>query len=561
MNRLIEVALFHHSEGRPVIAVNEQKRPYRQGWNDFFSRRQTEDEVRREFTNGAYGIAIILHPACSLGVLDHDGIHAKEAWQSTGIPLPETARNISRSGYDHLIFTMPPNLPELRRAIRLVEAACDCQGSRGNPKPCGVDFLVNGYVVCPPTPGYREDPDHPLESAVELPQAVLNLAIKKQKDEKQRPTGDADGKVNHGKRKATACSLAGSMRIRGMSIESIRAALKADSEARFNPPLEDNEIEDVLKSAASWERGATKELRRLTDLGNAERFVDHHQKDVRYCIQLGWLVWDGRRWAVDNSGEVERRAKLAVRQIYIEAAHTEDKEAREAISSWAHRSESAARITAMIELAKSEYGIPVNQDALDCNPWLLNVANGTLDLKSGALREHSPDDLITKLIDVEYHPDAKCPTWEKFLERVLDGDTDFIQFIQKALGYSLTGSTREQVFFINYGTGQNGKTTLQDTMRELLGDYAKQTSTETLLVKRFDGIPNDVARLAGARFVCAVETESGRRLAEALVKAMTGGDTMSARFLYRETFQFKPSFKLWLAVNHKPRILGTDVAI
>jgi hypothetical protein len=254
---LLDAALLHHAEGRRVIAINSQKKPYRNGWNDFFSRPQTEDEVQQQFSNGAHGLALVLYPACPLGVLDHDGKHAKEAWRTTGIELPETARNVSRSGYDHLFFRMPDSTPRgLKRGIRLVEASCDCEDSEGNPKPCGVDFLVNGYVVLPPTPGYREDPDRPLESAALLPEAVIELAVQKQKEEKRRPTGGVDGKVNHGQRKVTACSLAGTMRKRGMSLEAIRAALKADSDARFNPPLDDNEIGDVLKSALRWQEGS-----------------------------------------------------------------------------------------------------------------------------------------------------------------------------------------------------------------------------------------------------------------------------------------------------------------
>jgi hypothetical protein len=160
----------------------------------------------------------------------------------------------------------------MRRSIRLVEAPCDCKDDRG-PKPCGVDLLVNGYVIAPPTPGYREDPDRPLESAAEMPQAGLELAIQKQKEDKERPAGGVDGKVNHGQRKVTACSLAGTMRKRGMSLEAIRAALKADSDARFNPPLDDDEIEDVLKSAAGWaapqdntDTGKSTELNELVTL-------------------------------------------------------------------------------------------------------------------------------------------------------------------------------------------------------------------------------------------------------------------------------------------------------
>jgi len=215
----------------------------------------------------------------------------------------------------------------------------------------------------------------------------------------------------------------------------------------------------------------------------------------------------------------------------------------------------------MIELAKSEPGIPVRPQQLDADPWVLNLSNGTLDLRTGQLGEHRREDLLTKLAPVAYDPEAQCPRWEAFLSGILAGDAELIRFLQKAMGYSLTGSTHEQCLFILYGTGANGKSTLIQTISALLGDYARQTPTDTLLVQRGDGPRNDLARLQGARFVSAVEVEGGRRLAEALVKQLTGGDTVTARFLYGEHFEFQPMFKLWLAVNHKPVVQGTDHAI
>jgi putative DNA primase/helicase len=215
----------------------------------------------------------------------------------------------------------------------------------------------------------------------------------------------------------------------------------------------------------------------------------------------------------------------------------------------------------MVELAKSEPGVPVTPERLDADPWVLNVCNGTLDLRTGHLRPHARADLLTKLAPVTYDPGALCPTWEAFLSRILAGDVALIRFVQKVIGYSLTGSTQEQCLFILYGAGANGKSTLIQTISALLGDYARQTPTESLLVQRGDGVRNDLARLQGARFVSAVEVEGGRRLAEALVKQLTGGDTITARFLYGEHFEFQPMFKLWLAVNHKPVVQGTDHAI
>jgi putative DNA primase/helicase len=215
----------------------------------------------------------------------------------------------------------------------------------------------------------------------------------------------------------------------------------------------------------------------------------------------------------------------------------------------------------MIDDARALPPIPILPDALDADPWLLNVANGTIDLRTGELRAHRREDLLTRLAPVEYDPDAQAPCWAAFLERIFAGDGELIGFLRRAVGYSLTGQTGEQVFFILHGTGANGKSTLLEALGAMLGDYGAKTPTETLLIKRSAGISNDVARLRGARLVTAVEAEDGQRLAESLVKQLTGGDTITARFLYQEAFEFAPTFKLWLATNHKPTIRGTDYAI
>jgi putative DNA primase/helicase len=296
-----------------------------------------------------------------------------------------------------------------------------------------------------------------------------------------------------------------------------------------------------------------------TDLGNSERFIVRHGAEVRYCYALGkWFIWTGVRWEKDEGGKVHRLAKATVRNMYKEAAEAEDEGERKALAQHATRSEAEARIRAMLELAKSEE--TVSPEELDARPWFLNVQNGTVDLRSGMLRPHRQEDLITKLAPVEYDPEAEAPTWTAFLERVLP-DEELRAFVQRAVGYSVTGDTSEQVMFINHGAGANGKSTSQEAIAAALGDYAMRAPTEMLLAKRPGAIPNDIARLKGARFVAASETEEGRRLAESLVKDLTGGDTITARFMRGEFFDFKPTHKLWLSTNHKPEIRGTDNAI
>jgi putative DNA primase/helicase len=298
----------------------------------------------------------------------------------------------------------------------------------------------------------------------------------------------------------------------------------------------------------------------LSDLGCAKRLVQRHGQDLRYCWPWeNWLVWDGRQWAMDKSGEIHRRTKDVVKILLLEAAAT-DKTARGELAKYALKVEADGKQKSIISSARSEHG-NIFPDDLDRDPWLFNVANGTLNLKTGELQPHEREHLITKLPPVEYDREAECLTWWKFLERIFAGNLEVMTFIQKAVGYALTGSTKEQCLFFLHGLGANGKSTFLEVIHTLMGDYASRTGSETFLMKKSGGIPNDVAALRGARLVGAVEVESGRRLAEVLVKEMTGGDRITARFLHSEFFTFKPEFKIFLAANHKPVIRGTDHAI
>ena len=391
--------------------------------------------------------------------------------------------------------------------------------------------------------------------------------------EKSRGRGPMPDVVHQGARRDTIMSVTSKLASAGLSKAAVVAAMeKANEEGRFDPPLTAAQIEREVASnwsqyqqdhqVATITEAPEPQGYHLTDIGNGQRLAHLHGSELRFCYPWGkWLVWDGLRWKADDTAAVERRAKATVATIYAEAAKALTDERRKAIAKHAMGSESRYRLRAMIDTAQSEPGIPVLPDELDKDQWVLNCENGTLDLRSGRLHPHRQADLITKLAPVAYDPGATCPRWLAFLDRIMAGNTQLIGFLQRAVGYSLTGDTSEQCFFILHGSGANGKSTFLQAITAMLGDYAKQTPTETLLIKRNAGISNDVAALKGSRMVSALESESGSRLAESLVKGMTGGDTLAARFLYQEWFEFMPMFKIFLGTNHKPIIRGNDHAI
>ena len=301
-----------------------------------------------------------------------------------------------------------------------------------------------------------------------------------------------------------------------------------------------------------------------TDLANSERLVERHGADLRYvAMTRRWHIWDGRRWQADDTGEVERQAKETARAIYLEAEAATSATRRKELASHAVRSEAAAKIAAMIALAQSDAAIALRADDLDADPWLLNVQNGTVDLRTGLLRPHRREDLITKLAPVAYDPDARLELWDAFLDQTFGGDAELIRYVQKAAGYSLCGDTREEVIFIAHGPTGGGKTTLAEALRAALGEYAATADPETFLTSRRDGAAPraDIARLHGRRLVVGVEVDQDRRMAEGLVKQLTGGDTVVARHLYREHFEFRPQFKLWIFANDAPRVRDDDDAV
>ncbi len=317
--------------------------------------------------------------------------------------------------------------------------------------------------------------------------------------------------------------------------------------------------------------GDSLEFRRseiCTDLSASRVFLDLAKGRARWVPELGWVVWTGRRWQVDKSNAVHEIARevggLFRSRASAYAAAGEDERLVKHILSFARQCEGRRGVENFLELSK--HAVAESADSFDAHPLLVNCQNVTLDFEhiEGDLPtffEHREGDMLTRIVPHDWNLGARCPRWLQFLGEIFP-DAEVRDFVHRAAGYSLLGTTSEQVFFICYGTGANGKSVFLNTLLWVFGgDYGQQADPRSFMVARPDAIRNDIAALRGARFVSAIEIGDGARLDEQLVKQATGGDPVRARLLYHEAFEFLPQFKLWLAVNHRPRIRGTDHAI
>jgi len=300
-----------------------------------------------------------------------------------------------------------------------------------------------------------------------------------------------------------------------------------------------------------------------TDLGNARRLISRHGKNIRFIPEWNkWIVWNGSRWEIDDDGAAMRLATETVEAMYSEALGLANEQDRTALLKRALRGQAEARLKAMVSLAESEAPVVLPANKLDADPWVLGVQNGVVELKTGKFRPSRREDLITKRANVVFDPNACFPNWLKFLDTVTGGDVSLQSYIQRVVGYTLTGSAREEVMFVLYGTGNNGKSTFRETVHSFVGDYALAADAGLLIERKTPGgATPELARLKGRRLVSINETSENDHLNEARVKFITSQDKITARNLYQGFFDFDPSHKTFLTTNHKPIIRGTDIGI
>lgn len=290
---------------------------------------------------------------------------------------------------------------------------------------------------------------------------------------------------------------------------------------------------------------------KLTELGNAERIAYEYGHVIKFVNDIGWFIWDGKRWRIDTKKEIERITAKVLRSL----SKSED----EAEAKWARMCERRnVRMNSIKDLMPL---VPGERQEFDTHKYLLNVENGIVDLKTGKLQQHDRELGLTKITNIVFDENAKCPEWLNFLDQIFQGDKELAEYMQRLIGYSLTGEITEQIMVFLIGGGSNGKSTFINIIKDIMGDYGRQAKSDTFIKKKETGANNDIARLVGSRFVSAIESEDGEQLSEAFVKQITGGEPVLARFLRQEFFEFIPEFKVFFTTNHKPVIKGVDEGI
>ena len=583
-NEILEMALKYAEIGIPIIPLHgikedgactckkgstcssKGKHPIFNGWQELAT---TNQGVIKKWWS-KYPHANIGIPAGEKSgwlVLDVDtkyqGYESLEVLEMLYEDLPATVTAITGSGGKHMIFKYP-------KGVHIPNKVSFKQG---------LDTRSDGGLIVA-TPSlhmsgnrYRWLGGHsPFErKPAEAPTWLLELMCEDDKVSKKELVYQAietsTATVFEGNRNNHLTSLAGTLRRKGMGESVIVAALMAENEANCEPPLEEGEVRAIARSIGKYEPAPTSLLPfHLNDVGNAERLATLFGKDLRYCPEWKqWFLYDGY-WKEDIEGDIYVNARATIEAFRNEAMQLED---NKQLLNFIARSGNHNKLEAMIAQAKTlgEYGIPRKARGWDSDSSLICLKNVTIDShleephKALEIREHRRSDYITKQLPVSYDEAADCPKWLSFLQDIIPDD-ETRAFIQRAVGYSLTGSTKEDVLFSLHGSGSNGKSTFIQTISTLLGDYAKTIQPETIMKKdRRSAMNTEIASICGARLVKTAELDEGKRLSESLVKQLTGGDTISTRHLFGRDFEYEPTYKLWISTNHKPKIYGNDDGI
>lgn len=541
-----------------TFPCNNQKQPLINGG---FKAASTEHTIvenwERQLHPALWGI-----PCSSNGFfavdIDPDGIGTWQGWLDTyGLPEPTPYQKTPRGGW-HYLFRLPEGVKIPNTAGKLAK---------------GIDLRSDGYICTGKGYEWQIPLSEPLAEAPEwLLAKIKALSAPKpaQKRELIPPVDNADlwlrkalEKAEIGKRNEVGFWLACQLRDAGLPQFEAEDYLTiyANGVPQDGTPYTESEALASVEQAYNRAPREPVALSKpddypLTDAGNAEFFAAREAGRICYRHDLQrWYVYKNPIWAADQDGEPERRALEAVRERQVNALAIEDIDKRKRALNFLLNCESDFRLRSLLNIAKITEPLAKGGTQFDQEDFLLATQNGVIDLQTGAFRAGQAGDYLTQITPIAYNPEAKAPRWTQFLSEIYQGDRELIAFVQRAVGYCLTGQTGEQVFFFCYGTGSNGKSVFLDALRALLGDYATNAKFATFVQeKTYSSHDDDLMALEGARLVTSAESKALGALADDVLKIITGGDPLTGSRKYEHTRTFLPKFKLWLAANHLPKV-------
>lgn len=465
--------------------------------------------------------------------------------------LPETLTSITQSGGKHFYFKCPAGINIKNRVA--IAPGIDVRGDGGFciASPSVIDkkyyYWVNEHAEIADSPDWL----------------IHFVTASKLRKKAMTQQGEVVAAIPAGSRNDQMFQLIMRLLHSGTTKDSVTTMALMSNETMCNPPLEEAEVNKIVESA--FKNYSNQVHFHTTDIGNARRMAKMHRHHIRFVVDADtWLHWNGNAWEKVDRTYILQLGKQTVDAMHIEADQMVAGALKDKLKSNAYATEKSREFNSMVKLFESEEGIPVSINQLDAGELVLPVKNGMIDLKTGELLPANKDLLITRFTDIEFDATAGCPTWSKFMSDITQNDPLLVRYLQRMVGYSLTKSTTEQCIFFMYGYGANGKSTFLNILLALVGALGTQAGSEFIVQgtkRNSQAASGDLARLNGMRFVAISEIDDGRHLEEAIVKSLTGGDPITARFLYKSEFVFTPVAKFWIATNHKPTIRGNDHGI
>jgi len=490
-------------------------------------------------------------------VLDIDDVNQFNEWcksKSLSNPIPETFTVESGGKSQHYYFKYPNNGKEYRKC-----------------KIPGADIIgIGGYVVAPGSihpsgKQYYISKDIPV---VEAPEWLLDVMLNKLSDKKHevKPVQEVvlaettpetiSNMINEGERNNQLKSIAGALLNTKLSHDAIKAALIEHNRTRCNPPLNLDEVEQIYNSTINY---TITQAIILTHQGYADYFVNEYQNIIRYNFNYKeWFIWNNQYWESDKAGRIYSFLKECLRKMY-NYGKTINTDFGESLKKTSRQYENSPHFENIIKRAQNDNSISVSSDKFNKHPMKLTCINGTIDLTTGELLPHNHLDLITKMISIEYNNDSKCPIFKDFINNIMGGNVNLINYLQKIFGYILTGDTKEQCYFIFYGSGGNGKGTLLNIFREILGVFHTDISFKSL-INNNDRAQHDMFQTIGVRMLTVSEIDPDKIMDETLINRITGCDPITVKQLYSNKFNTIPQFKLIISGNHYPCLQSMNYA-